>query len=99
MTMAGTSSLLGNTLKGYELEPGDLWRHSLAVALASKIIANKKNPGLANDAFSACLIHDAGKLILDKYILERKEAFEEFMADGQQSFLSGELSQNGYLPY
>ena len=96
MTMAGTSGLLGNRLKGYGLEAGDLWRHSLGVAIGSKIIANKKNPPLANDAFAAGLIHDAGKLILDQHVLERKEAFEEFMADGQQSFLSAEKQILGF---
>ena len=96
MTMAGTSGLLGNRLKGYGLEAGDLWRHSLGVAFGSKIIATKKNPPLANDAFAAGLIHDAGKLILDRHILERKEAFEEFMADGQQSFLNAEKQILGF---
>jgi len=96
MTMAGTSGLLGNKLEGYGLEAGDLWRHSLGVAFGSKIIANKKNPASANDAFTAGLIHDAGKLILDRHILERKEAFEEFMADGQQSFLSAEKQILGF---
>jgi len=96
MTIAGTSSLLSNILKGYGLDAGDLWQHSMGVAFGSKIIANKKRPGLADDAFAAGIIHDAGKLILDKYILERKEAFEEFMADGQQSFLSAEKQILGF---
>jgi HD-like signal output (HDOD) protein len=96
MTMAGTSGLLGNKLEGYGLEAGDLWRHSLGVAFGSKILATKKNPAFANDAFTAGLIHDAGKLILDRYILERKEAFEEFMTDGQQSFLSAEKQILGF---
>jgi len=90
MTMAGTSGILANKLEGYGLEAGDLWRHSMGVAFGSKIIATKKNPTLANDAFAAGLIHDAGKLILDQHVLERKEAFDEFMADGQQTFLSAE---------
>ncbi|MBW1741382.1 MAG: zinc-ribbon domain-containing protein [Deltaproteobacteria bacterium] len=96
MTMAGTSGLMDNTLKGYGLEAGDLWRHSPGVAFGSRMIANKKNPALANDAFAAGLIHDAGKLILDRYVFERKEAFKGFMADGQQSFLSAEKQLLGF---
>ncbi len=96
MTMAGTSTLLGNTLKGYRLDAGDLWRHSMGVAFGSRIIANKKNPALANDAFAAGIIHDIGKLILDQYIFERREAFEEFMVDVQQSFLSAEKQILGF---
>jgi len=96
MTMASTSGLLGNNLEGYELDAGDLWRHSLGVAIGSKIIANMKAPALAEDAFAAGLIHDAGKLILDKYVLERAEAFKEYMADGKQSFLNAEKHILGF---
>lgn len=90
ITMGGTASLLGNRLEGYGLDAGALWKHSLAVAFGSRIIANKTEPGLSNDAFTSGLIHDAGKLILDQYIKERWELFEEFMADAQQTFLSAE---------
>jgi HD-like signal output (HDOD) protein len=90
ITVAGSSNILGNTLAGYGLEAGGMWRHSMGVAFGSKIIANMKKPSLANDAFAAGLIHDVGKLILDQYILQRKEVFDEFMADGQHSFLNAE---------
>lgn len=90
ITMGGAASILGGILEGYGLKAGDLWRYFLGVAFGSRIIANKKKPALVNDAFAAGLIHDVGKLILDQHILERKELFQEFMADGQQSFLAAE---------
>lgn len=96
MTMAGTSGLLDNKLEGYGLEAGDLWRHSMGVAFGSKIIATQKDISLADDAFTAGLLHDTGKLILDQYVLERKEAFAEFMANGQQSFLKAEKQILGF---
>ena len=96
MTMAGTSGLLNNKLEGYGLEAGDLWQHSMGVAFGSKIIAAQKDASLANDAFTAGLLHDTGKLILDQYVFERKEAFAEFMADGQQSFLRAEKQILGF---
>jgi len=96
MTMAGTSGLLGNQLEGYGLEAGDLWRHSMGVAFGSKIIATQKEASLAEDAFTAGLLHDTGKLILDRYVFERKEAFAEFMADGEQSFLKAEKQILGF---
>jgi HD-like signal output (HDOD) protein len=96
MTMAGTSDLLSNTLEGYKLEAGDLWRHSLGVAFGARIIANKKKPSLADDAFAAGLIHDSGKLILAPYVLERKEAFEKVLSDGEQSFLNAEKQILGF---
>ncbi|MDY6954391.1 MAG: HDOD domain-containing protein, partial [Thermodesulfobacteriota bacterium] len=75
VTVASSSELMNKALNGYGLESGALWQHSLAVAFGSKFIAGKKAPALVNDAFAAGLIHDAGKLILDDYIVERREAF------------------------
>lgn len=90
ITMGGASGLLNNKLEGYGLDGGALWKHSLAVAFGSKIIANKVEPSLVDDAFTAGLIHDAGKLILDKFIAERWELFEEFLKDKQNTFLTAE---------
>ncbi len=74
---AGASKLFGKTMKGYGLQPGVLWNHSLAVAFGAKIIAVKRKPILENDAFVAGLLHDVGKLILDEYILKNKPIFEK----------------------
>ena len=96
ITMAGTSTLLGDILPGYGLGAVDLWRHSMGVAFGARMIASKKNPPLSNDAFSAGLIHDSGKLILDPYILERKEIFENYMSEEKQSFLVAEKQILGF---
>lgn len=90
VTMGGTAAILGSTLPGYGLEAGELWRHCLGVAFGARIIANKKNPALSNDAFAAGLLHDAGKLILDPYVLERREAFQDFIAHSDDGFLAAE---------
>lgn len=96
VVMAGSTKALGKRLEGYGLDAGDLWQHSLGVAFGSKIIAARKNPGMVNDAFSAGLIHDVGKLALDSFILERKEAFTTFMSDGKESFLNAERDILGF---
>ena len=96
ITLAGTSSLLGDKLFGYGMGSGDLWRHSLTVAFASKILAQMKQPSLEHDAFSAGLIHDVGKLILDRPVLNRKKLFDEFMENGDRTFLSAERKILGF---
>lgn len=96
VTLACTSSLLNKSLRGYDLPAQSLWRHSIGVAIGSKIIAGKKYPSLANDAFTAGLIHDAGKLILDEHVYERKKLFQEFMSDNQQTFLNAEREILGF---
>jgi HD-like signal output (HDOD) protein len=96
ITLAGASGLLGNRMEGYDQDAGELWKHSLGVALGSKIIANLKKPDLVNDAFAAGLIHDAGKLILDPYVLERKKSFQEFMEAEPRPFLLAEKEILGF---
>jgi len=96
VSMASASRLLGDSLDGYKLDSGDLWEHSLAVAFGSKLIAGKKRRELENDAFSAGLIHDAGKILLNKYLLERNQEFERYMMDGQKTFLNAEKDILGF---
>lgn len=96
ITVAFTSRLLGNSLKGYGLPARSLWKHSLAAAVGSRMIANLKFSALANEAFLAGLVHDAGKLILDPYILERKDEFSEYLTDDKQTFLSAEKKLFGF---
>ena len=92
ITMGGTSSLLGKNLDGYGLDAGALWKHSLAVAFGAKMIAEMKEPSLMNDAFTSGLIHDAGKLILDRYVAERWQLIEDFMGNDGVTFLDAEKS-------
>lgn len=90
ITLGGVSGLLGNQLVGYGLDAGDLWKHSLAVAFGARYIAGKVDTALENDAFTTGLLHDSGKLILDRYIAQRWPQFESAMADGRTSFLEAE---------
>jgi HD-like signal output (HDOD) protein len=96
LTIACAAGLLSGELEGYDLEAGEMWKHSLAVAAASRIIALKDHPALAEDAFSAGLIHDAGKLILSPYVNERKDVFLMLMEPEDVSFLSAECKILGF---
>lgn len=96
VTVVGTSKFLGKQLNGYGLQHGDLWKHSLTVAFGSRIIARKKSPKLENDGFSAGLFHDAGKIVLDPYVLEKKKSFEEYLAGGQKTFSDAEKKILGF---
>jgi len=94
--LLGTSKLLDRELKGYGVDAGTLWKHSLAVAFGSKLIANKRIPRFENDAFSVGLIHDAGKLVLDPYIFQKKPEFDVLMQDGKKNFLDAEKELLGF---
>jgi HD-like signal output (HDOD) protein len=94
--LAGTSNMLAGTLKGYGLDAGDLWQHSLGTAFGAKLIAEKVSPELADDAFVAGLIHDCGKLVLDDPIFERRSLFTHYLETENQSFLMAEKSILGF---
>ena len=96
ITLAATASLLGNRLHGYDMDSGALWHHSLSVAFGSKFIAQHKKSGSENNAFSAGLIHDVGKLILDRPVLNRKKRFDEFLDGGGKTFFSAEKNILGF---
>jgi HD-like signal output (HDOD) protein len=96
ITIAASSQLLNKKLKGYRLHPGDLWKHSLAVALGSRIIAEKRNAEWIEDAFIAGLLHDAGKIILNPYIVEREKAFKKALGNGQPRFIDAEKKILGF---
>jgi HD-like signal output (HDOD) protein len=96
ITISASSRLLSKRLKGYKVEPELLWKHSLAVAFGSKIIAQQLVPELADDAFIAGLLHDAGKIILDPYVHERHKDFETFLKESNKSFLKAEQEILGF---
>jgi HD-like signal output (HDOD) protein len=95
ITMVSATSLLGSHLKGYRMGSGVLWKHSLSVALCSRAISKDRAPALENDAFSVGLIHDAGKLALDKYLLERKQQVDQALKKGH-TFLEVEKQALGF---
>ncbi len=74
---ASVSSLMGGELKGYALDAGELWRHSMAAAMAARLLALKSGQRrLADQAFVGGLLHDIGKVILDHYT---GEAYREIV--------------------
>jgi putative nucleotidyltransferase with HDIG domain len=57
------STTLSHPHPAYALEPGELWRHSVAAALAAENLAHQTGED-ANVVFTAALLHDIGKIIL-----------------------------------
>lgn len=96
LNLACAAGILSGKLKGYDLAAGDLWKHSLAVASGSRIIAKKRRPELSEDAFSAGLIHDVGKLILNPFISEKKEALKNILNNEKGVFPMAEHEILGF---
>jgi len=60
------------------------------------MLSNPNNPDLVKEAHMAGLIHDVGKIILDSYIVEKKEEIESFMETEEKTFLEAESQYFGF---
>ncbi len=63
---SATVSLLKNPQEAYNLEPGELWNHSYAVALLAAIIGRHSLVDDLPALYTAALLHDVGKIILNR---------------------------------
>ena len=59
---------LTKDLHGYEMSPEDLWLHSVGCALISEVITERFNFENASSLYTAALLHDIGKIVLDMYL-------------------------------
>jgi putative nucleotidyltransferase with HDIG domain len=69
-----SEGMLNKKNEGYLMEKGNLWKHSLSCAILAKEIALKVNYKDEQLAYSAGLMHDVGKMVLDDFILENSDA-------------------------
>ncbi len=76
--------------KGYGVGAADLWKHSVAVALMSRILVKKVYRRDDSVLFTAALLHDIGKVILGEYVDKSFRKIEALVADEGYAFLSAE---------
>ena len=76
------SAVMDRSVPGYDLPPGNLWRHSIAVSLAAEALVRDKNKTVSQDVFTPALLHDVGKLVLGTFVKEELEAIESIAAKG-----------------
>ncbi len=58
--------ILKSPQQAYGLEPDDLWRHSYATAILASIIARYAKTKDSSAIYTAALLHDIGKVILNR---------------------------------
>jgi putative nucleotidyltransferase with HDIG domain len=73
---SAVTSLMDDPVPGYDLERGALWRHSVATAIAAETLVERANIKDADEAFTAALLHDIGKLVLGQHINSDIDAIE-----------------------
>ena len=85
-----STRLLHRPCKGYDLEGGELWRHSVACALLSDIISERLGREATPAHFTAALLHDVGKMILSSFVEDYFEEIKRLTEGKTISFVEAE---------
>jgi len=83
-------SAFKNPQEGYGLQPGELWKHSVASAILSELLINKAGQKNNHELFTAALLHDIGKLIIDRFIADNFEAMYSLMKENDFGMVEAE---------
>ncbi len=67
---------LAKPIRGYGMESSDLWAHSLACAMTSEILSRYTGFSSPDVLFTAALLHDLGKMVLNIYVGPRLEEIQ-----------------------
>lgn len=78
---SGVQSIMKKGVVGYDLPPGDLWRHSVAVSIGAEALVKELKTENADVVFTAALLHDVGKLILGEYVQDELVSIESTASD------------------
>lgn len=85
LVMGNSAENFTKAQDGYDLETGELWRYSVASALIAQDIAERKGLKHISHLFTAALLKDIGKAVLNTYI---RDSFERIMALVREKDLS-----------
>ncbi len=80
---------------GYNLEKGELWKHSVACALLSQILVKKISVPEDHFLFTATLLHDIGKVVLSSYVKTEYEQIITLVEEKHYSFPEAEKETIG----
>ncbi|MBS1713544.1 MAG: HDOD domain-containing protein [Armatimonadetes bacterium] len=94
--VAATYPWMSRKLDGYCLGPRELWSHSFGTALGAQLLAKKS--GLCNEdqAFTAGLLHDIGKVALSVWLENRTALVVDYAEKAQVPFDEAERKILGY---
>lgn len=94
--MVLSSKYLSGTTKGYDLEEGELWKHSFIVATTAEKVAVKAGYGDTGIAFTAGLLHDIGKIIIHEYVGDKLPEIREAAEKNTAGFRKAETMVLGF---
>ncbi len=84
------SAVMDRVVPGYDLSPGELWRHSIAVSVAAECLTQELGMQADEEVFTAALLHDVGKLVLGEFVADEYPKIEKALMQG----ISFEVAEN-----
>jgi putative nucleotidyltransferase with HDIG domain len=90
VSMIGGAENLKQAQSGYDLDEGELWRYSVSSALIARELAEKKGSKNNHLVFTAALLKDIGKVILNQYVAEASENITNLVSERGYSFTAAE---------
>ncbi|MCK5541414.1 MAG: HDOD domain-containing protein [Desulfobacterales bacterium] len=88
--MKSGASVLGCKLDGYGFAEGAMWKYSVSSALIAKQIANRLSMENKNTIFTASLLKDIGKTVLDKFVSNSFEKINALVLNQNMGFIEAE---------
>jgi len=79
---ACVSAITDRQIPGYDLPPGVLWQHSVAVSVTAEGLMRELKIAESDEIFTAALLHDLGKLISGGFVEKELEEIEKVAARG-----------------
>jgi putative nucleotidyltransferase with HDIG domain len=79
---ACVSAIMDKSVPGYDLPPGELWRHSIAASVAAEGLVKVLKVEAAEEIFTAALLHDVGKLVLGDFVKDEFKQIETAISQG-----------------
>jgi HD-like signal output (HDOD) protein len=76
--------------KGYQMKKGDLWKQSVAAAMVTRTLAERRDIYPLPAIYTAALLKDIGKVILHEYVADRLEKIQHKVEAEGFSFIEAE---------
>ncbi len=86
----GSAFLFYRAFKGYDLEEGALWRHSVTCGLLSQVISRRVEGKSTPTQFTAGLLHDVGKVVLSEFVKDQYGEIKRLVEKKCFSFMEAE---------
>lgn len=80
LTTSSATNMMSRSVSGYRLGAGELWHHSITVAVAAEWLAQTFHYPDTEQAYVAGLLHDIGKLLMDQVILSNYIKIADYVA-------------------